>query len=57
LVVPNPDSGELILTAAGERIVAFARPGKHRKSRFARSSGLRPAQCNHAGFARALNDF
>jgi hypothetical protein len=57
LVAPNPDSGELILTAAGERIVAFARPGKHRKSRFARSSGLRPAQCNHAGFARALNDF
>jgi hypothetical protein len=26
--VPNPDRGELILMAAGERIVAFARPGK-----------------------------
>jgi hypothetical protein len=26
--VPNPDRGELILIAAGERIVAFARPGK-----------------------------
>jgi hypothetical protein len=26
--VPTPDRGELILMAAGERIVAFARPGK-----------------------------
>jgi hypothetical protein len=26
--VPNPDRGELIPMAAGERIVAFARPGK-----------------------------
>jgi len=26
--VPTPDRGELILAAAGERIVAFARPGK-----------------------------
>jgi len=25
---PNPDRGELIPMAAGERIVAFARPGK-----------------------------
>jgi hypothetical protein len=27
-MVPNPDRGELIPMAAGERIVAFARPGK-----------------------------
>jgi hypothetical protein len=26
--VPNPDRGEVIEAAAGERIVAFARPGK-----------------------------
>jgi hypothetical protein len=28
IAVPNLDRGELILAAAGERIVAFARPGK-----------------------------
>jgi len=26
--VPNPDRGDVIEAAAGERIVAFARPGK-----------------------------
>jgi hypothetical protein len=26
--VPNPDRGDVIEPAAGERIVAFARPGK-----------------------------
>ena len=26
--VPTPDRGELVPAAAGERIVAFARPGK-----------------------------
>ena len=26
--MPNPDRGEVIEAAAGERIVAFARPGK-----------------------------
>jgi len=29
-----PDRGELILMAAGERIVAFARPGKPQGIRF-----------------------
>jgi hypothetical protein len=28
-MAPNPDRGELIPIAAGERIVAFAGPGKH----------------------------
>jgi hypothetical protein len=28
-MAPNPDRGELIPMAAGERIVAFAGPGKH----------------------------
>jgi hypothetical protein len=33
--VPNPDRDEAIRVAAGERIVAFARPGKSPKIPFA----------------------
>jgi hypothetical protein len=32
--VPHPDPGEVIPMAAGERIVAFARPGKPPGARF-----------------------
>jgi hypothetical protein len=38
--VPTPDRGELILAAAGERIVAFARPGKSPEIPF-----LGPIEC------------
>jgi hypothetical protein len=41
--VPNPDQGELILGAAGERIVAFARPGKPPGNRFSRQNERVPA--------------
>jgi len=34
IAAPNPDRGELIPRAAGERIVAFGRPGKPPKSLF-----------------------
>jgi len=33
IAVPNLDRGELIPAAAGERIVAFARPGKPSEDR------------------------
>jgi hypothetical protein len=36
--VPNLDRGELIPSAAGERIVAFARPGKPPGMRFFRQN-------------------
>jgi hypothetical protein len=38
--VPTPDRGELILAAAGERIVAFARPGKSPEIPFFRANRL-----------------
>jgi hypothetical protein len=43
--VPNPDRDEAIRAAAGERIVAFARPGKPPKIPFTgKSDRLRPAR-------------
>jgi len=41
--VPNPDQGELIPSATGERIVAFARPGKPPGKRFSRQNEAVPA--------------
>jgi hypothetical protein len=40
--VPNPDRDETIRAAAGERIVAFARPGKAPEIPFVGGSDLRP---------------
>jgi hypothetical protein len=41
--VPSPDQGEFDPVAAGERIVAFARPGKPPGSRFSRQNESVPA--------------
>jgi hypothetical protein len=40
--VPAPDLGELVLKAAGERIVAFARPGKSLEIPFLGQIARRP---------------
>jgi len=41
--VPNPGQGELIPSATGERIVAFARPGKPPGMWFSRQNEDAPA--------------
>jgi hypothetical protein len=44
--VPTPDLGELVLKAAGERIVAFARPGKPPGNSFFRANQVPAVQPN-----------
>ena len=47
--MPNPDRGDVIEAAAGERIVAFARPGKPPDSRFLRADLARSRLANIQG--------
>jgi hypothetical protein len=52
--VPNPDHGELTPAATGERIVAFARPGKPPENGFSRPDERVPGNAGAAnswGFA------
>ena len=44
--MPNPDDGELVLMAAGERIVAFKLPGKPSKIPFCRQIERVPCTAN-----------
>jgi hypothetical protein len=55
--VPNPDQDELIRKPAGERIVAFARPGKPPGNRFFQQyewAPIWPMRSIRAGFATAF---
>ena len=52
--VPNPDHGEVTPAATGERIVAFARPGKPPENGFSRTNERVPGNAGAAnswGFA------
>jgi hypothetical protein len=48
--VPNPDDGELVLMAAGERIVAFKLPGKPSNPPFYRQIERVPRTANTPKF-------
>jgi len=50
--VPRPDPGEWIPIAAGERIVAFARPGKPLAGPFLGTDWTAPVCGKHPGFSR-----
>jgi hypothetical protein len=55
--VPNPDRGDVIEAAAGERIVAFARPGKPPVSAVSTADRTRSLPGQHPGISSDLNAF
>jgi hypothetical protein len=55
--VPNPDRGDVIEAAAGERIVAFARPGKPPVIAVLRVDWTRSWQGQHPGISSDRNAF
>jgi len=55
--VPSPDRDVVIRAAAGERIVAFTRPGKPPESPFVGRSDLFAAPPESEKFPRGRNGF
>jgi hypothetical protein len=55
--VPNPDRGDVIEAAAGERIMAFARPGKPPGIAVLRADSTRSLPGKHPGICSDLNAF
>jgi hypothetical protein len=55
--VPNLDRGDVIEAAAGERIVAFARPGKPPGIALLRADWTRSLPGQHRGIPSDINAF